>query len=486
MTQANFADCLNALGQYEAAIEQAQNALAIDRSNVAAWVNLGNSYSLLDRHEEGMHCFQQALALEPGQIQALHAICVIYGKLKNFKSALEYAEQALAHNPDYVDALSSKAEALIMLGQLMQAQQVLDQALSLSPHHPEALCLLAQLQKPTPDNPAFTALEAAVRVANPDKRLTLHFALGPMYEQTGQYRQAFEHYQSGNALRRAKTGHYDQGNDEAWFHVVRRWLTAQTFSRLARSGLPSQRPIFVLGFPRSGTTLTEQILASHSKVFGAGELNYFNREALALLAEFEGKVASFNTSRPIEAHTIERMAQAYLDVQLAGINSQSEHVVDKMPHNFERLGLIALCFPKATIVHVERDPVDTCLSCFFQNFADIRHRYSDDLVELGTHYLYYRSMMSYWQSVLPGRIYTLRYEDLVNQPETEIPALLAACGLNLEEACLTPHRTERSVLTASKTQVRRPIHKASIEKWRRYEQELQPLLEVLRDGGISV
>lgn len=161
-------------------------------------------------------------------------------------------------------------------------------------------------------------------------------------------------------------------------------------------------------------------------------------------------------------------------------------MVDKAPHNFEWLGLLTMCFPEATILHVGRAPADTCLSCFFQSFSTSRHGYSNDLVDLGRHYLYYRAMMAYWCSVLPGRIHSVCYENLVSQPETEIPALQAACGLEMEETCLSPHRTERSVLTASKTQVREPIHKASVQKWRRYEEKLQPLLDVLREGGVAV
>ncbi|MDX9706043.1 MAG: sulfotransferase, partial [Azospira sp.] len=190
-------------------------------------------------------------------------------------------------------------------------------------------------------------------------------------------------------------------------------------------------------------------------------------------------------TRPLVAADIQNIAQNYLDF-LDRLDATAAHVVDKMPLNFEQLGLIALCFPQATILHVERDPVDTCLSCFFQNFSADRHGYSDDLADLGRHYLYYRAMMDYWREVLPVPIQSVRYEQLVGQPESEIPALLAACGLEMEAACLSPHRTERSVRTASKTQVREPIHRASVQKWRRYEQELLPLLAVLREGGVAV
>lgn len=484
MTLSNFADCLNCSEQHEEAIIQAKRALEIDRQHVGALVNLGNAYNMLGQHDAALQCYQQALTLDPKQVKALNSIGTMANMREDWKTALPYFEQALVINPDFVDAMNNKANALIALGKLDEARSTLDTALTIAPENPESLYVLASLQKAIPESPAFEILERAASTTGNVERRNIHFTLGKMYDEVGQYPQAFAHYLSGNILRRAIAEAYDQTDDEAWFRIVRRWFTPETFTRLKDAGLQSSRPIFIIGFPRSGTTLTEQILASHTQVFGAGELNYF-RETVTQLGEYEGDTVAINVARPLQAEDIHRIAQGYLDF-LDGLDNEAAHVVDKMPHNFERLGLIALCFPKATILHVERDTVDTCLSCFFQNFSGSRHGYSDDLTDLGRHYLYYRAMMDYWRAVLPVKIHTVRYEALVSEPEAQIPALLDACGLEMDENCLTPHRTERSVRTCSKVQVREPIHRASVQKWRRYKQELQSLLTVLREGGIDV
>ncbi|MGQ9851472.1 MAG: sulfotransferase, partial [Aggregatilineaceae bacterium] len=398
--------------------------------------------------------------------------------------ALRYFEQALAIQPRHAGIMASKAELLILFGQLGEAQSVLDTALRLEPQNPEALCLLAKLQKTAPDSPAFAVLEDALSTATPSRQKVIHFALGKMYDETGRYALAFAHYQAGNALRRAKSGPYDAARDVAWLNIVQQMFPAEIFASLAEAGAPSRRPIFVFGMPRSGTTLVEQILASHAEVFGAGELEYFGK-ALGQLGEEKNGIRMVDARRPLQAEDIARVAQGYLDL-LARLDATAKRVVDKMPHNFEFLGLMALCYPQATFLHIERDPLDTCLSCYFQDFSQKRHGYSDDLIDLGRHYLYYRAMMDYWHSVLPVPIHRVRYEALVSEPEQQIPQLLALCGLTMDENCLAPHRTERVVCTASRVQVREPIHRSSVQKWRRYEQELEPLVAVLRQGGVYV
>lgn len=479
----NYGTALQASGQIDAAKSAYEKALAINPKSAEIASNLGAIAKDREDWETALRCFEQALIIQPDHAEIMGNKAAALNGLERAEEAVEAAHRAIELDGKAVAPYVVLTSALITLGQLTEAKNALDIALNINTESPEALCCLADLQKSTPDSPSFAVLERFVTTATPSKRKAIHFALGKMYDETERHSQAFAHYQAGNALRRAKSGAYDPGRDQAWLSIMRQMFPAEVFDDLAGCGTSSRRPIFVVGMPRSGTTLTEQILASHAQVFGAGELNYF-LEAIAQTGRKENGITLIDGSRPLQTEGIQRIAQGYLDF-LDGIDTQAAHVVDKMPHNFERLGLMALCFPEATFLHVERDPVDTCLSCYFQNFSTDRHGYSDDLVDLGRHYLYYRAMMDYWRGVLPVHIHSVRYEALVSEPDVQIPALLAACGLAMDENCLQPHRTERSVRTASKMQVREPIHRASVQKWRRYEQELQPLITVLREGGIT-
>jgi hypothetical protein len=307
-------------------------------------------------------------------------------------------------------------------------------------------------------------------------RADLHFALGKLYDDCREYDAAFAHFREGNALVRRGYS-YDPAEFE---HQVDRLISVYTrefFTGRRHYGTDSDQPVFIFGMPRSGTTLVEQILASHPEVHGAGELTYFNE---AVSEPRHGLwTAETYPERLLElgAGEVRFLGEAYLQ-RLRRDAATAPRITDKMPQNFLCLGFIALLFPRAHYIHCRRDARATCLSVYFSYFAGV-HPYAYDLSELGRYYRQYLRLMEHWRAVLPVRILDVEYEKLVGHPETESRRLIAHVDLPWDDRCLAFAETERPVRTRSLWQIRQPIYAESLEKWRNYERHLQPLLEAL-------
>jgi hypothetical protein len=328
---------------------------------------------------------------------------------------------------------------------------------------------------------ALVAVENAARRSESPmpykKAIFLHFALGKGFDDVGDYDRAFPHFIEGCKLKRA-TFEYDAEQMTQHFSDIMRIFNQATMERLRGGGDPSRLPFFVLGMPRSGTTLTEQIIASHPDVHGAGEL-------LDLMTIAQRDVAGMGAVFP---NNIPALDQAGLGAwgadYVAGLHRRAPdagRITDKMPANFLAIGLIHMMLPNAKIIHVNRNPVDTCLSCFMQLFSS-RQEQIYDLAELGRYYVDYARLMGHWRSVLPaGAFLDVQYEDIVADQETQARRMIAFCGLDWNDACIDFHKSKRSIRTASVTQVRQPIYKSSVERWRPYEKFLGPLLDALGD-----
>jgi hypothetical protein len=304
------------------------------------------------------------------------------------------------------------------------------------------------------------------------------FALGKAWEDRGDYARAWGYYADGNAKRRQDEW-YDPVNTEVLHDAIREVFNEKLLARRAGSGDPDPAPIFIVGLPRSGSTLLEQILASHSQVEGTAELPYIGRVAASLNLNRADGVNYPAAVRELDASHLRTLGQDYLRYAQLHRRRGTLHFIDKMPNNFPHLGLISLILPNARIIDARRDPLDTCVSCFRQLFAR-GQPFTYDLVDIGEYYLQYRKMMDHWQAVLPGRVLTVQYEELVGDFEKQVRRLLDYCGLPFEENCLRFHETERPVRTASSEQVRRPINAEAIGRWRHYEKHLDALKEVLQ------
>ena len=425
---------------------------------------------------EAAKIYSAVLQADPANASALHLLGTIEIQRRNFENALTLISKALELKPESPAIHHNLAYIHGALGRTDQAEVHYRRAIALKPDYAEAYFNLAGGVRFEPGDPIVGGLEALL--AKPDlgreDRVFLNFAAGKIFDDLGDYERAFTHYRKGNEARGAEP---NPAYASAFIDEIVAVFTADLLQRRAGEGSPSELPIFVVGMPRSGTTLVEQILASHPQAHGAGELPDIDSIAKAF-PEHAPDHADYPTCMAsVGPAPLRGLAEAYLR-RLAEEAPGASRVVDKAPLNFRHLGLIALLFPKARIVHCRRDPLDTCVSCYFQNFAKGQD-YSFDLRELGRFYRDYRRLMAHWAAVLPAAVLEVPYESLVADQEQVSRALLAFCGLDWDPACAEFHRTNRPVRTASRWQVRQPIYRSSVARWRRYEAHLQPLIEAL-------
>jgi tetratricopeptide (TPR) repeat protein len=459
-----------AVPHFEAAVKaQPQNPVYLN--------NLGRLYLDLDLIELALPPLTRALSINPRLGETLWAIGEYYRDLGKAEKGLPYLDKALKIEPDNVMVKSARGESLEALGRADEAKKVFDSLLKVPRLKPISLFRLSQIGKPKTDSPLFT--EAQASLESPDysdgERSRLHSALAHLHENSGDYARAFEQFERANLTQNLT---FDIGNYRAWVDLLIQALTPAFFAKRRDVGHPSDLPVFVVGMPRSGTTLTEQIIASHPEAGGAGELGRLRRFAQRL--DYQKNPPKFGeTFDALGKKKILELADNFVDLlkfHAPGVR----RVVDKMPHNFETLGFIALLFPNARVIHCRRNPADTCWSCY-QNRLNSSHAYSKDLTTLGLYYREYMRLMEHWRKVLPIPIYESRYEELTSEPEASVRKLLDYVGLSWNPACLEFYKGGATVSTISRQQVRQPVYRSSVERWRRYEKQLAPLIEALGD-----
>jgi len=481
----NLGNALQDLGRHVEAMARYERAIALKPDFAAAHNNLGNGLQKLGRFEQAIVHYRRALAIQPGYGDAHH-------NLGNALLALDCNEEAIAHYEQAIAVDSAKAElhnnmgtALHEIGRLEEAYRAYEKAVELAPRAAAIHLNLASLRPFTAGDPRLATLEKLfedVGSLGVDDQIGLHFALGKAFADLEQPERSFRHLSAGNALKRRQIA-YDESETLRTFERIRATFTPRLLQQKPGGGDDSPVPVFVVGMPRSGTTLVEQVLASHSRVFGAGEREDF-REAVSALKGPNDTPAFPELAAAMSGEDLRRLGSHYVG-RVSATSPEAARIVDKMPINFLYLGLIHMALPRARVIHVRRDPVDTCLSCFSLLFTgDLPHTY--DLGELGRYYGAYAALMEHWRSVLPpGVMLEVRYEDVVDDLETQARRLVAHCGLDWEDACLAFHQTQRPVHTASVTQVRQPIYRSSVGRWRPYGHLLQPLLQALGAAAVD-
>ena len=418
----------------------------------------------------------------PDQPDAIHLLGLIRMEQDRDGEALELMERALVLFPAAAHFHHNIAGLYRRMGQLEEAEQQFREAIELKPDYGEAYQGLAEMKRFDADDPLFSKISE--QLAQPglpaDMRSYFHFAAGALFDGIGQYKEAFEHYRQGNDLAARK---FDTDGFRKLAKDIIYTSSPSLAKRTLAAGYKSRIPTFIIGMPRSGTTLVEQILASHSCVFGAGELN-----DLKLIAAQAGQLSTINAPYPaylpgLNSAGLQRMGSEYVKrVQRLVDNQDVTRIIDKHPLNFQYVGMIFSMFPDARVIHTVRDPLDTCLSCYFQNFTKGQD-YSFDLVALGHFYNDYSRLMEHWESVYTGRICSVKYETVVDQQESETRRMLDYLGLEFEAACIDFHKTDRKVSTASFMQVRKPIYKTSQNRWMNYRTELRELAKII---GVAV
>jgi tetratricopeptide (TPR) repeat protein len=470
---------LNDLGEFQLAMADFDKAIALNPNHPAAYANKARALAGLQRTGEALALCDKALALDPRLTEAWLGRGAVLTRLDRHDEAFAAYRQALAINPSLADAHGGIGNTLRELGRLDEAREAYLKALALQPRRGEFLYHYANIKKADANDPQLAAMKAlaADAAASPADRMFAHFALGKACADTGDHENAFKHWLSGNALKRQQID-YDETAVAALFDKVEAIFAPALIAEKTGHGDPSSVPIFVLGMPRSGTTLVEQILASHPQVHGAGELTFLD-EILRAAPPAGGKPVPYpQYVAALDGPAIRQLGARYID-ELSRLAPEAPHITDKTPGNYFYVGMIHLALPNAKIVHTVRNPVDTCLSCFSNLFEDALN-YTYDLGELGRHFARYQHLMAHWHRVLPpGTVLDVRYEDVVTDLEGEARRLLDHCGLAWDPRCLAFNETARPVRTASATQVRQPIYGHAVERWRAYEDSLAPLLREL-------
>ena len=473
---ANLGHVLHCLGDHRGAIEHSRRAIELDPRLLEGHLHLGNALLAINEMHAAEAAYRGGLEVDPQHAPLHTAHAMAERALGRVDDAAASVRRSLAIRPDAADSVALLGSLAIDRGRFDEAETLLNKALALSPGLPEALTGLTAVRKMTAADGAWrdAAERTLARGLPVAHAIGLHHALGKYCDDVGDFDAAFEYHRRGHALARRSRPPYDRAATTA--RVTR---TLEVFDRpaleaLRQAGLPSERPAFVFGMPRSGTTLAEQILASHPRVHGAGEVLFWQFAA-------DAERASPPDQRMA---TIGALGHQYL-ASLEGLPAEAVRVIDKLPSNFKNLGLIHAALPAARFIHLERHPLDTCLSIYFQGFT-AAHAYATDLTDLAHYYCEYRRLMAHWRATLPPHLLLeVPYESLVDDPEHWGRRMLAHLGLPWDPRCLEFHLTDRPVLTASSWQVRQPIGKGSIGRWRHYERYLEPLREALGDDALE-
>ena len=477
---ANKATALQNLGRLQAALEMHDKAVEIagDRGDVQ--YNRANALRSLGRLQEAVEGYKRALALDPEFHTAYAPLIQTLWQAGDIETAHLYADEACRVGPNSADNFVGRALIRQVLGDRDGARQDCEHALEIDPSHVDALSTYVHLDKVRDGEDWRLAKLSGVLQSGRKagvERASLHYTLGKCYDDLQDVDRAFHHFQRGARIKRALV-RYDEAREARSLARVLQTFTRRVVEVFEPNGLFTEQPLFFVGMPRSGTTLTEQILHSHPQVYGAGELDATNEAVRGI--SLGGKVVDQHGNSEIDGpEVLPERAEGYLATLRARAPSPDfSRIVDKMPGNAWRIGFIHLMFPNARIIHCVRDPLDTCLSCFQKLFVD-GHFWSYDLQELGRHYRRYHWIMQHWEEILPGRVLTVRYEDTVADLEGQARRIVDHVGLDWDPACLDFHRTRRAVLTASNTQVRRPIYASSVRRWEPYRPYLQPLVDAL-------
>jgi tetratricopeptide (TPR) repeat protein len=409
---------------------------------------------------------------------------VVLTKIGDYRESIEIYAEVLAAHPEHSKLWLMYGHSLSTAAREQDGVAAYRRSIQLAPHFGEAYWSLANLKTFRFSADEKRAMHAQLARADlgAEDRIHFDFALGKALEDDGDYPASFACYASGNRLRRSRLD-YDAGEMSAFVGESIELFTAEFFAGRAGYGTPVPDPIFIVGLPRSGSTLIEQILASHSSVEGTMELP----DILAMAGALAGKRKPSEAAKyprvlaDLDAETCRRMGEGYIRDTRIQRKTARPLFIDKMPNNFLHLGLIHLVLPKATVVDARRHPMACCFSTFKQHFAE-GHRYSYSLEDLGRYYREYLRLMAHFDRVLPGKVHRVIHERLVEDTETEVRRLLAHCGLPFEAACLRFYENTRPVRTPSARQVRRPINREGLEQWRHYAEELRPLVEALGDA----
>lgn len=477
----NLAIMYSALDRTDDALRTLADALKVDEKHIKTLLNVSKVQLKRGAHEIARQAAQMALDIDPDNAETYYALGDIQHELDQPENALSYVDQAIERDAEAGDFHSFRGVILKNLGRLEEARLSVRKALELNPKLYGAYSNLNDLETFSADHELTIKMKEILAEAEEpeaDRYVPIYFTLGKALDDSGDHVAALEHYKTGARLRRAQL-EYDEADNDKFFDDICASFPKEIFENRPYKGHPSDAPVFIIGMPRSGSTLAEQILSSHPKAFGAGEIKVLHRSMGVLRDRFPSIPKFPAMVEALEPEHFEQIANGYIEEVRRRAGPEPLRITDKLLTNFFFAGLINLLFPNAKMIHTRRNPVDTCLSAFTKLFKDdMPHSY--DFGELGRYYLKYEQVMAHWEKVLPpGVLMTVDYESVTEDLEANARAMVDHVGLEWDDACLAFYKSSRPVKTASVAQVRKPIYKTSVERWRRYGDGLQPLLDAL-------
>ncbi|RAZ89580.1 sulfotransferase [Mesorhizobium hawassense] len=474
----NMGTVMRDLGRVAAAVDFFRGAVDIRPEQLAARDNLGSSLKQLGQFGAAEEIYRGTIGRNPFHVRARIGLAETLQEAARLDEAIALFRESLSIRPKDAELLYGLGVAMMEKGKLDEAADLARQAVAVAPAMAKAWLLLTQVKRQTERDKELAGMEAEHAKAPQGSlaRMQLSFGLGKVNDDLKDYGRAFDYFAEGNAIRRQGID-YDPVRTRDEFEAMKAVFDEAFFETHRTSDISDETPIFVVGMPRSGTTLVEQIIASHPQVYGAGELNILKTAVgkqfpMSMPGGFPAGIADMPDKTFAEA------GQAYLDM-LHSRYPGYRHVTDKMPGNFMLIGFLHMMLPKAKIVHCARDAAATCLSIFKVHFRGDSHRYGYDLGELADFHNLYTDIMAHWHKMLPGVVHDVRYEDFVADQEGQARALMAHLGLPWDDKVLSFHETDRPVRTASAAQVRQPMYQGSVDLWKRYGDRLKPLLDKL-------
>lgn len=456
-----------------------RKAVNVDPTFLEAMITLGKLRTQIGRMKAAARIFWRALKVDPHSAEAFHGLGVLYQQAGKLEKAYAFYEKSAALKPtDLVYANMGHVQK--GLGNLSAAAEAFHKALTMNPLFTKAYQSLSSLKQYRFTQDDISAMQhlLATAVLSADEKSALHFALGKAFDDEKQFAKAFSHFEEANQLTRKKITYKSAQTENVTSKMIETFSADFMKSRM-NVGHKSEAPIFVVSMPRSGSTLVEQILASHSLVLGGNELPDLQQVSSESRIMISKNVDFFTNLSALTPEHFERLGTLYLDRIKRRYKSNKPYFTDKMPFNFHLIGFIQLILPNAKIIHVKRNPIDTCMGCYKLPFND-QHEFTYNLTELGHYYGQYDRLMKHWHTLLPGKIFEIEYETLVSNQDAQTRRLLDFCGLPWEENCLSFYNTKREVITESAGQVRQPIYQHAVGQWKHYEAFIQPLLMALR------
>ena len=464
-------------GQAEKAAAACRALLADKPDHAAALSLLGTVNQLLGNLQEAVNCLDKAVTLQPGNAEYRYKLACACQARGELNTALAHFRRVLELEPSSATAVGGLVRVHDQKGESEEVSKLLADLMDAADRNPLVLPTLASIAPGygIEDVSLKKLLRALDRRDIPNAvRGRLHWAAGRLYEHLGDADAAFEHHSAAKPL---SGGHHDSRAHSDFIDRIIALFSREYLETAPRSGQTTGLPVFIVGMPRSGTSLVEQILASHTQVFGAGELDTLGRIAHTLPARTGSRLRFPECCRALTPGALDSAALEYLGL-LRGLSAEALRITDKMPQNFLHLALVQLLFPGARIIHVRRNPLDTCLSCYFQEFSHA-HGYARNLADLGLYYQDYARLMEHWRIALRVPMLQLQYEDLVAEPEPVMRRLVEFCGLPWDRRCTEFYKSGRQVATLSASQVRQPLNDRAIGKWRLYASHLEPLRRTL-------